>query len=204
MDTERALLTAKVDAERAKVDTERALLTAKVDAERTKVDAERAKADDLRAKLSMATAQVAQLQAKYMVALRLKRVVRLRSALDVLLSELDVDVTKKNSMAAYLAETPLGAATLQCCNTNTTVLRDHFKKQYDAAALADVLMRIRERLNNDVNLKQTAHEYRDAGDVLELKSNGLSEAHVHVLACLFSTHAFPVRIVGTLSQEDSA
>ena len=204
VDAERAQLTAKVDAERAKVDAERAQLTAKVDAERAKVDAERAKADALSAKLSVVTAQVAQLQAKYMVALRLKRVVRLRSALEVLLSELGVDATKKNLLAAYLAGTPLGAATLQCCNTNATVLRDHFKKEYDAAALADVLMRIRERLNNDVHVKQTAQEYRDAGDALELKSNGLSEAHVQVLACLFSTHAFPVRIVGALSQEDSA
>jgi hypothetical protein len=190
---------AKVDAERAKADTERAQLT-------TKVDAERAKADALSAQLSMAMAQVAQLKAKYMVALRLERVVRLRSALDLLLSELHVDVTKKNALAVYLAEMPLGAATLQRCNTNATVLRDHFKKQYDAAGLADVLMRIRERLNNNVvHLKQTAHaqeEYRDAGDALEVKSNGLSEAHVQVLACLFEAHAFPVRIVGALSQND--
>jgi hypothetical protein len=85
-----------------------------------------------------------------------------------------------------------------------TVLRDHFNKPYDATALADVLMRIRERLANDMHLKQSAQDDVDAGDALELKSNGLSKARVQVLACLFRTHAFPVRIVGSLSQEDGA
>ena len=136
------------------------------------------------------------LRGKYLHALREQRVVRLRGALEVLWSELDVRATKAG-LIAYLQATELGIATLKCCNTDNKVLRDHFQKPHDAASLADVLLRIAERLNND----STAQEYRDAGDALELKSNGLSEAHVCILRCLLDAHEFPVRVVSAAADE---
>ncbi len=136
------------------------------------------------------------LRDKYLHVLRAQRVVRLRGALEVLWSELDVRATK-TGLIAYLQATELGFATLKCCNTGNTVLRDHFQKPHDAASLADVLL----RLNNDSHVKLTAQEYRDAGDAVELKSNGLSEAHVCILRCLFDAHEFPVRVVSAADGE---
>ena len=50
-------------------------------------------------------------------------------------------------------------------------------KPHTPESLAELLLRIRERLNNDSHVKTTAMEYRDAGDELILKADGLSEAH---------------------------
>ena len=57
-----------------------------------------------------------------------------------------------------------------------------------------------ERLNNDMHMGLSAQDYRDAGDALELKSNGLSEAHVYILRCLFDAHEFPVRVIADDSE----
>jgi hypothetical protein len=143
---------------------------------------------------------VGRLRDKYLHVLRAQRVVRLRGALEVLWSELDVRATK-TGLFAYLQATELGTATLKCCNKDNKALRDHFHKPHDAASLADVLLRITERLNNDSHVKLTAQEYRDAGDAVELKSNGLSEAHVCILRCLFDAHEFPVRVVSAAADE---
>jgi hypothetical protein len=148
----------------------------------------------------VAKAHVGRLRGKYLHALREQRVVRLRGALEVLWSELDVRATKAG-LTSYLQATVLGVATLKCCNTDNKVLRDHFQKPHDAASLADVLLRTTERLNNDSHVKLTAQEYRDAGDALELKSNGLSEAHVCILRCLLDAHEFPVRVVSAADDE---
>ena len=69
---------------------------------------------------------------------------------------------------------------------------------------AELLLRIRERLNNDSHVKLTAQEYRDAGDAVELKPNGLSEAHVQVLRYLFEAHEFPVRMISAAAGEEDA
>jgi hypothetical protein len=150
----------------------------------------------------MAKTHVGRLRGKYLHVLHEQRVVRLRGALEVLWSELDVRATKAG-LIAYMQATELGIATLKCCNTDNKVqvLRDHFQKPHDAASLADVLLRITERLNNDAHVKLTAQEYRDAGDAMELKSNGLSEAHVRILRCLFDAHEFPVRVVSAAADE---
>jgi hypothetical protein len=147
------------------------------------------------AQLAVAKEHVRGLRSKYLHVLREQRVMRLRGALEVLWSQLDVRSTKAG-LVAYLQATEAGGMMLKCCSADDEVLRDHFQKPHDAASLSDVLLRITERLNNDSHVKFTGQEYRDAGDALELKSNGLSEAHVQILRYLFEAHEFPVRVTG--------
>ncbi len=137
---------------------------------------------------------MARLRAKLLSALRDERVVRLRDALEVLWSEAGVHATQEG-LTAHLQTTELGIAALQCCNADSTVVRDHYKQPHDATSLADELLRITERLNTD------AQGYRDAGDALELKSTGLSESQVHILRCLFDAHEFPVRVLSAADDE---
>ena len=157
----------------------------------------------MRAQLLLAKEHVARLRTQYLTALRERRVTRLRGALEVLWNSLEVRV-EKSSLTQYLTNTAAGVKTVKCCSADRKVLRDHFNKPHDSASLADLLLRIMERLNNDSHVKLTAQEYRDAGDAVELKPNGLSEAHVQVLRYLFEAHEFPVRMISAAAGEEDA
>ena len=150
------------------------------------------------AQLLVAQANVAALSAEYLGALRCQQVVCVRGALDALLGELGVEATAA-ALAKYFEQDTRGAAVLDCCNTvKNEVSRDHFNKPHTAQSLAQLLLRVRERLNNDAHVKMTGKECSDSGDQLVMEANGLSEAQVQVLQCLFSAHAFPVRVVSGL------
>ena len=157
------------------------------------------------AELLVAQANLASLRLKHLDGMRYKQVLCVRGAFDMMLDELGREPNKA-SLAAYYAKDPRGAAVLKCCNADPKVIRDHFNKPHTAESLAELVLRIRERLNNDAHVKTTAKEYKDAGDHLVMFADGMSEAHVQVMGCQFPSAEFPVRVVSRvwpLGSEDS-
>ena len=129
-----------------------------------------------------------------------------RGALDTLLDDLGVEANEA-SLATYFVNDVRGMSVLECCNANAKVMSDHFNKPHTAESLAELVLRIRERLNNDSHVKTTAKAYRDEGDRLVMFADGMTEAQVEVLACFFSTHEFPVHVMSRLplsGQEDGS
>ena len=156
------------------------------------------------AKSALAQANLSALRQKYLEALRYKQIMCVRGALDTLLGDLGVAATKA-SLASYFVNDVRGMSVLECCNADAKVMRDHFNKPHTAESLAEWVLRIRERLNNDSHVKTTAKAYRDEGDRLVMFADGMTEAQVEVMACFFSTHEFPVHVMSRLplsGQED--
>ena len=149
------------------------------------------------AKLALAQANLFTLRQKYLEALRYKRIMCVRGALDTLLGELGVEATKA-SLASYFVNDVRGMSVLECCNADAKVMRDHLNKPHTAESLAEWVLRIRERLNNESHVKTTAKAYRDEGDRLVMFADGMTEAQVEVMACFFSTHEFPVHVMSRL------
>ena len=149
------------------------------------------------AKFALGQANLFTLRLKYLDALRYKQIMCVRGALDTLLGELGVEANKA-SLAMYFVNDVRGMSVLECCNANAKVMRDHFNKPHTAGSLAEWVLRIRERLNNESHVKTTAKAYRDEGDRLVMFADGMTEAQVEVMACFFSTHEFPVHVMSRL------
>ena len=165
--------------------------------------AERGKVEELLRDVPVRQAQYSELQRRNAQLLRVAGVISVRGALEHMFERMGG--SSEAQITAYFAAEPLGVAALTCINSSRTVLLDYYKRPLLPAQAAKALLHIMRRLSQEAHEKRTAAEYARDGDEIVMRADGvLSASDVELLACFFSTHAYPVRTEPAAAPDASA